>query len=282
MMKMNRNTQQQPIGIFDSGVGGLSVLKAIRQAFPYEDLLYFGDQVHVPYGPRPAQEIQELSIEITHFLLMQGAKIIVVACNTVTAAALRKLRRYYQEVLFVGMEPAVKPAAEMTITSKIGVLATPATFSSDLYTSLVRRFGKQIQIYTSTCPGLVEQVEKGELNTPKTRGILEAALNPMIEEGIDNIVMGCTHFPFVTPLIQVITGPSVHIIDPAPAIARQTHRLLKKNNLLNPAAERGQTHFYTSAEPENLAELLPLLFDQKGTVFPVRWAPGPIKKILAN
>ena len=281
MSNMNGNAlAQQPIGIFDSGVGGLSVLNAIWQALPHENLIYIGDQAHIPYGSRPKVEIRKYSIEITHFLLMQGAKLIVVACNTASAAALHALRRYFQEVPFVGMEPAIKPAAEMTQTGKVGVLATPTTFSGDLYASVVERFAKHVQIYTSTCPGLVEQIENGELESPKTSLILEDALLPMLDEGIDTIVMGCTHYPFVIPLIQAITGPSVRIIDPAPAVARQTLRLLKRNNLLNPANDRGHISFFTSDDANRMARLLPLLIGEEGFVLPVRWTQGSIKQIL--
>lgn len=273
---------KQPIGVFDSGVGGLSVLKAIRQILPQENLVYFGDQAHIPYGPRPKAEIRKFSLEITHFLLMQGAKLIVLACNTASAAALHALRNYFQEVPFVGMEPAVKPAAELTETGKVGVLATPTTFSGELYASVVERFGQGVQIFTSTCPGLVEQIENGQLDTPKTREILESALIPMLEAGIDTIVMGCTHYPFVIPLIQTITGSSVRIIDPAPAIARQTQRLLKQSDMINNTNDGGNITFYTSAEVSHMTRLLPLLIGEEGFVLPVRWSQGPTKEIFPH
>ncbi|MFN2302640.1 MAG: glutamate racemase [Anaerolineales bacterium] len=279
---MNENPQsKQPIGIFDSGVGGLSVMKAIRQVLPYENIIYFGDQAHIPYGPRPKEEIRKFSFEIAHFLLMHGAKLIVVACNTASAAALHALRHYFQEVPFVGMEPAVKPAAKLTQTGEVGVLATSTTFSGDLFTSLVERFAQDVHLHTSTCPGLVQQIEDGQVEEPITREILEQALKPMLEAGIDTIVMGCTHYPFVIPLIQTITGPNVHIIDPAPAIARQTNRLLKGNGLLNPTKEKGHTTFYTSGEPNKMSRLLPFLLGEDGDkVLPVRWSKGLLEEIL--
>jgi glutamate racemase len=262
---------QQPLGIFDSGVGGLSVLRAIRQHLPHENILYLGDQAHIPYGPRPRAQIRIFAAAITHFLLTEGAKLIVVACNTASAAALHDLRRQFPAVPFVGMEPALKPAAETTRTHKVGVLATPTTFSGDLYASLVERFAKDVEIFKSNCPGLVEQIEAGQLDHPKTYKILASALEPMLKAGIDTIVMGCTHYPFVIPVIQSITGPNVHTIDPAPAIARQTHRLLKQRSLLNNADSNGQLQFYTSSDPSSLEGLLPQLLAETGRISQVVW-----------
>ena len=210
-----------PIGVFDSGVGGLSVLRQIQHQFPQENLIYLADQQHVPYGPRPLGQVRQFSEAITRFLLDQGVKLIVVACNTASAAALYHLRETFPEVPFVGMEPAVKPAAEQTQSGVVGVLATPATFQGRLYASVVERFASGVLLLQDTCPGLVDQIEMGDLQGPKTRAILEDALTPMLERGIDRVVMGCTHYPFVIPLIQEIVGPGVRVIDPAPAVARQ-------------------------------------------------------------
>jgi len=216
------------IGIFDSGVGGLSVLREIRKQIPDHPIIYFGDQTHVPFGPRPLNEVYSLSQKITRFLLDSGAKIIVVACNTASAAALFPLREEFPAIPFVGMEPAVKPAVEKTHTGNVGVLATPATFQGKLYSSVVERFAKNVQIYQNTCVGLVQEIEKGNFNGPETRRILEDALWPMMEQKIDSVVLGCTHYPFVIPLIQEIIGPDINVIDPAPAIARQTKRILEE------------------------------------------------------
>ena len=267
-------TGDQPIGMFDSGVGGLSVLRAIRQALPGEDILYFGDQAHIPYGPREKTEIQAFSSAITRFLLDKGAKLIVVACNTASAAALHHLRETFTEVAFVGMEPAVKPAAELTQTGKVGVLATPTTFAGELYASVVERFARGVEIFTSTCPGLVEQIEAGKLGDPQTRAILVEALAPMLAAGIDTIVMGCTHYPFVIPLIESITGPQVRVIDPAPAIARQARRLLERRGLLNPQAEGGRVRFYTSGDSHAFSTLLPRLLGETGPVHQCHWMDG--------
>src|SRR5512141_429323 len=155
------DSSSSPIGIFDSGVGGLSVLRAIRAQMPEETVIYFGDQAHIPYGPRPMEQIRDFSEAITNFLLQQDAKIIVVACNTASAAALQYLRERFPAIAFVGMEPAVKPAAEHTQTGKVGVLATPATFQGALYASVVERFAAGVELFQHTCPGLVSQIEKG-------------------------------------------------------------------------------------------------------------------------
>ena len=267
----DRKQPQQPIGIFDSGVGGLSVLQAVRRELPHEEILYLGDQGHVPYGPRSKREICTFATGITRFLLEQGAKQIVIACNAASAAALHDLRKKYPLVPFVGMEPAVKPAAEITKTGKIGVLATPLTFKGDLYASLVSRFAREVDIFQSTCPGLVEQIEAGHINTPEIRSILEDALTPMLEGGMDTVVLGCTHYPFVIPVIQAIVGQGVRIINPAPAVAKQVRRLLVRDGLLNPTSEVGNVSFYTSGEPAVLAALLPRLLGEAATVMKVEW-----------
>lgn len=260
-----------PIGIFDSGVGGLSVLRAIRAQMPEEAVLYFGDQGHIPYGPRPMEQIRGFSETITRFLLERGAKIIVVACNTASAAALKYLREKFPHVQFVGMEPAVKPAAETTQTGRVGVLATPATFQGALYASVVERFANGVELFQDTCPGLVQQIEQGNLNGGETRRILENALRPMLEKNIDTVVLGCTHYPFVIPLIQEVAGKKVRVIDPAPAVARQVKRLLEAGGLRNASPERGEVRFYTSGSPDALKSLLPVLLGESGVVESVEW-----------
>ncbi len=243
----NQNEPADPIGIFDSGVGGLSVLREICRELPHEHIIYFGDQANVPYGSRSLEEVRQLSENVTRILLDNGVKLIVVACNTASAAALHHLRQKYPGTPFVGMEPAVKPAAETTHSNKVGVLATPATFQGELYASVVERFAQGVTLYQHTCPGLVAQIETGRLNTSKTRRILEDALQPMLAEGIDTVVLGCTHYPFVIPVIQQIAGQNVRVIDPAPAIARQVRRVLSQADLLNPQSEPGKLELRTSA-----------------------------------
>lgn len=272
--------RMDPIGVFDSGLGGLSVLHAIRDLLPHENVVYFADQGHVPYGSRPLEEVRTYSEAITRFLLSQRAKLIVVACNTASAAALHLLRHTFPDIPFVGMEPAVKPAAESTRTGKVGILATPATFQGALYESVVERFAANVNLFQDTCPGLVQQIEIGELDTPATRLILEKALRPMLAEGIDTVVLGCTHYPFVIPLIREITGSDVRVIDPAPAIARQTARLLDQHGISRMDSgsnlQRGRLHFYTSGDARRLERLLPGFLGESGKIRAVQWYGGTI------
>lgn len=267
------NSSGHPIGIFDSGVGGLSVLRAVRELMPAENIIYFGDQGHVPYGPRPMDEIQKFSEGITRFLLGHQSKLIVVACNTASAAALKYLRAVFPRVSFVGMEPAVKPAAEITQTGKVGVLATPATFQGALYASVVERFAAGVDLFQSTCPGLVSQIEKGDLESLTTRRILEEALHPMLEKNIDTVVLGCTHYPFVIPLIkQVVKGTqNVRVIDPAPSVARQVKRLLEAQGMLNTSDKGGGVRYFTSADAASMTSMLSLLLGVTGLVESVTW-----------
>jgi glutamate racemase len=260
-----------PIGIFDSGVGGLSVLRAIREQLPDDNVIYFADQGHVPYGPRLMDEVRGFSEAITRFLLDRGAKLIVVACNTASAAALHSLRQIFPDIPFVGMEPAVKPAAEFTRTGVVGVLATPATFQGALYASVVERFAVSVTLLQDTCPGLVQQIEKGELDTTETRQILESSLRPMLDLGIDTVVLGCTHYPFVIPLIQEIVGPEVRVIDPAPAVARQVARLLDSVEARRVVSGSETLRLFTSGDAERLRSLLPRLSGESGDVQAVRW-----------
>lgn len=260
---------EAPIGVYDSGVGGLSVLRALYRQLPYESTLYFADQAKVPYGERPLEEVRQLAEGVTRMMMNQGAKLIVIACNTASAAALKYLRALYPEFPFVGMEPAVKPAAEQTLSGKVGVLATPSTFQGELYASLVERFAKDVQIFEATCPGLVKQIERGYLQTPLTRRILQQALQPMLAEGVDTLVMGCTHFPFVIPLIQQIAGEGVRVIDPAPAIARQTERVLMQHNLLRSSSTDPAHRYLTSGDPSRFSRLLEQLLDIDAK--PERW-----------
>jgi glutamate racemase len=281
----------RPIGIFDSGIGGLTVLQAMRQLMPDEPLLYLADQAHVPYGPRKLDEVRRFSVQITRYLLAQGSRLIVVACNTASAAALRHLRSTFPDVPFVGMEPAVKPAAEHTHTGVVGVLATPATFQGALYASVVERFGRGVKLLQHTCPGLVSQIENGDLDSIATRRILEAALQPMLAQGIDTVVLGCTHYPFVIPLIQQITGPHVRVIDPAPAVARQVQRLLVASHFLE-LDEAGEQEFFpwpqpllqilTTGDPLLLERMLPELLGEKVPVSSLTWKSGKLISPYSN
>ncbi len=247
---------QRPIGIFDSGIGGLTVTATIRQALPMERLLYFADSAHVPYGPRTLEEVRGFSFAITEALLARGAKVIVIACNTASAAALRPLREHYPDVPFVGMEPAVKPAVEHTRTGVVGVIATVATFQSELYATIVERFSQGVEVLHQPCPGLVKQIEAGEFDSPTTEAMLRGWLQPMLDKGIDALVLGCTHYPIVRPLIEHIVGPDVRVIDPAPAIARQLQRVLHRDGIEAPPDQQGELLCYTSGDPKGFRTMM--------------------------
>jgi glutamate racemase len=273
-----------PIGVFDSGVGGLSVLRLIRQQLPCVPVIFLADQAHVPYGPRSLEQVRLFSEAITRYLLGRGCTLIVVACNAASAAALHFLRQKFPDTPFVGMEPAVKPAAEITRTRVVGVLATPATFQGALYASVVERFAHGVKLLMHTCPGLVAQIEAGQLDAPQTRLILEEALRPMLAQGIDTVVLGCTHYPFVIPMIQEITGPGVRVIDPAPAVARQVGRLLEARGLVDGGAAKSGPHasapveFLTTGKTASLRTLLPSLLGEAGKVRRLRWGEAAISQ----
>jgi glutamate racemase len=264
----------RPIAVYDSGVGGLSVLRALLIELPNEDFIYLGDQAHVPYGERSLEALRELADGVTRFFIQQGAKIIVIACNTASAAALKYLRAKYPEQIFVGMEPAVKPAAEQTHSHKVGVLATPSTFHGELYASVVERFANGVEIFQSTCPGLVAQIEQGNLDGEETMRILHDALDPMLEADVDKIVLACTHFPFVIPQIEAIVAGRATVIDPAPAVARQTARVLAQKDMLSTATKPGRIHFYTSGNPKNLQAITHKLIGLKASIHQVAWDDG--------
>ncbi len=235
-------------------------------------VIYFGDQGHIPYGPRPMEQIRDFSEAITKFLLEQDAKIIVVACNTASAAALKYLREKFPDMQFVGMEPAVKPAAETTQTGKVGVLATPATFQGAMYASVVERFANGVELFQNTCNGLVQQIEQGNLSGEETRRILNDALLPMLEKNIDTVVLGCTHYPFVIPLIEEIVGEKVRVIDPAPSVAKQVKRLLEAGEMVNESKSQGMVKLFTSGDPDVLKSQLPILLGEDGGALSVsKW-----------
>jgi len=259
----------QAIGLFDSGVGGLSVLREIVRQLPQHDVLYFADTDHVPYGDREADEIRSFSAAITSFLVEQGARVIVVACNTASAVALYHLRARF-DLPIVGMEPAVKPAAEQTHSQHIGVIATQATFQGELFARLVERFAQDAQVHTQVCPGLVERVEAGLADDPGTEALLREYLTPMLEAGIDSLVLGCTHYPFLRAAIERVIGPEVTVIDPAPAVARQTGRVLAR---LGEQHEEGTGHvtYFTSGDAVVFQATVRRLAAIPGPVAPVQW-----------
>jgi glutamate racemase len=263
--------EQPSIGIFDSGVGGLSILREIRKLLPKQDILYFADQAHVPYGPRPMDEVRSFAEGISQFLIHKGSKVIVVACNTASAAALHHLRTTFPQVLFVGMEPAVKPAALSSRTQRVGVLATPTTFQGELFASVVERFAQGVEVIERTLPGLVEKIEQLDLDGPETRAIISEALLPLLDQGIDTLVLACTHYPFVVPLIQRIAGAGVQVIDPAPAIARQTKRVWNSLAFPQRDLETGDIVYYSTQNPERLAQVALQLINQKGSAIEAKW-----------
>jgi len=265
---------QAPIGVFDSGVGGLSILRPLRQELPAESFIFFADQAHVPYGPRPLHEVRRFSVGITRFLIEQGAKLIVVACNTASAAALQHLRDSFPGMRFVGMEPAVKPAAEQTRTRAVGVLATPATFQGALFASVVERFAQGVRVLPQTLPGLVERIEAGDLDGPQARRIVEAGVRPLVAQGVDTLVLACTHYPFVIPLIENVAGPGVRVIDPSPAIARQAGRLLAEGGQTAASGAAVATTFVSSGDAAGLAGMAQRLIGETGEARQAEWDVG--------
>jgi glutamate racemase len=222
-----------PIGVFDSGVGGLSVLREIRRELPHESLIYVADSGHAPYGDRPAAFIRERSIAITRALVERGAKAVVVACNAATGAAVDVLRQRFT-LPIVAIEPAVKPAAAATRSGVVGVMATSVTLSSTNLLRLVGQYPAPGGTEMQACPGLVEQVERGDLESPATRALVERYVRPLVDKGADTIVLGCTHYAFLEPVIREVAGPQVALIDPAPAVARELRRRLNARSLLAP------------------------------------------------
>jgi len=246
----------RPVGIFDSGIGGLSVWREIARALPHESTVYVADQAHLPYGARPAEEIRGFAEAITTRLLDLGCKAIVVACNTASAAALKALRERHPDVAFVGMEPAIKPAALHSRSKAVGVMATTGTLQGRMFALAVERFAAGVTLVNQPCAGLVERIEAGALDTPATEALLRELLAPMLKAGVDTIVLACTHYPFVQPLIQRIAGVGVHIIDPAPAVTRQLARLLEARGALAPSGAAPSHRFMTSGEPAALQRAL--------------------------
>lgn len=222
-----------PIGIFDSGVGGLSVLQEIALVLPNENLIYVGDTENIPYGNKSVNEIRLFADRIVQFLLSHHVKIIVVACNTASAAALTWLREKYSEMLFIGIEPAIKPGVKSSENKCIGVLATEYTLNSERYFSLVKRYSSETTLYQDPCLGLVSKIENGKHRDTETQKLLEKVIYPMLEKGVDIFILGCTHYPFVKDIIEKLINNNGIIINPAPAIAEQTQRILKINKINN-------------------------------------------------
>ena len=247
----------RPIGVFDSGVGGLSVLREIRRELPDEDLLYVADSAHAPYGDQPLEAIEARAIAIAEFLLGRDAKALVVACNTATGAAARLLRARFA-VPVIAMEPALKPAVARSRSGVVGVLATRQTLASEKFSHLVANHGGA-EVLTQACPGLVERVEAGDLEGEGTRALLAGYLEPLLSRGADTLVLGCTHYPHLAPLIRDLAGPEVQVLDSGLAVARQVRRRLAEAGLLaSPRA--GRDFFWTSGQPARLRQVMEKLW----------------------
>jgi glutamate racemase len=243
------------IGVFDSGVGGLSVFREIRRGLPCEDLLYVADSAYAPYGDRPNAFIEQRAVAVAQFLIAQRAKAIVVACNTATGVAVDALRSRFA-LPIVGIEPALKPAASATRSGVIGVLATTQTLASVKFSRLLDRYGADVEVVLQACPRLVGQVERGELSGTATRNLVEEYVRPLLDRGADTIVLGCTHFPFLTEVIQEAAGPGVLLIDPAVAVARELRRRLEGDGRLSSDTTPGSEQFWTSGPPDDVQQVI--------------------------
>ena len=247
-----------PIGVFDSGLGGLSVLKEIALRLPNESLLYVADSAHVPYGEKSPEYILKRCQIIAQHLIAQGAKALVVACNTATVAAVAQLREQWPQLPIIGMEPAVKPAAAATRSGVVGVLATTGTLKSAKFAALLDRFAHDVKVVMQPCPGLVECIERGELSAPATRQLLQGFVAPLLEQGCDTLILGCTHYPFIRPLLAELIPADVEVIDTGAAVARQLERVLAAQQLLSTEAAR-PLQFWSSAHVEAAEQVLPVL-----------------------
>jgi glutamate racemase len=271
MIEIRATSNEAPIGVFDSGVGGLSVWREIVQILPEASTLYLADQAHVPYGARPIGEVAALTYAATAWLIEQGARLIVIACNTASAAALTGLRLRWPKIPIVGMEPAVKPASQATRTRHVGVLATPGTLRASRFSHLVERFANGVQVHTLMGTGLVEMVERNELSGPAIEEKIEAILSPVRGVPIDHLVLGCTHFPFLAASLQKALGEEVTLVDPAPAVARQTKRVWQPRALPHNQPGGGSWRFVTTGDVKAFRQLTIALVGEL-----LDNAPGPV------
>jgi glutamate racemase len=268
--KLPPSPQDVKVGLFDSGVGGLSILRALRRHLPQAQLLYVADSAHAPYGEKSQAFILARSQLIADFLLAQGAQLLVVACNTATAAAVHALRERHPHLPIVGIEPGVKPAVAASHNKKVGVMATPATLSSAKFARLVQAHAHEAEIVLQPCPGLAAAIESGELDTPALRALITSFCAPLREAGVDTVVLGCTHYPFVAPLVAATMGPGVQLVDTAEAVARRTVHLLdrqaedaahgREKGHASGQADRpslqAETHLWTSGSTTALAQFV--------------------------
>ncbi|SCZ21716.1 MULTISPECIES: glutamate racemase [Pseudomonas] len=257
--------REAPIAVFDSGVGGVSVLAEIQHLLPNESLLYLGDCGHIPYGEKTPEFIRQRCSVMAGFFREQGAKALVIACNTATVAGVADLRRDFPDWPIVGMEPAVKPAAAATRSGVVGVLATTGTLQSAKFAALLDRFATDVRVITQPCPGLVERIESGDLHSPELRALLKHYVDPLLANGCDTIILGCTHYPFLKPMLKSMIPESISLIDTGAAVARQLQRLLAERDLLAVGPNR-PVRFWTSADPASLRNTLVLLGQAAGEV----------------
>lgn len=276
-----RTSPPEYVGVFDSGVGGLSVLRALWERLPNEHFYYVADSANCPYSERSVSEIQALSLAIAEHLRGAGAKAIVVACNTASASALPALRERMRardggDLPIVGMVPALKTAVGITRRGAVGVLATPATISGYLYQEVQKRYAAGVQVISQTCPGLVERIEAGDLDGPETEALLRACLAPMLAAKVDVLVLGCTHYPFVAPLLRRILGPEVELLEPSGAVAWQTQRVLTEAGLAAKTAgpQEHPTEFATTGNPEAFQRSLERLLGVRAPVVSLAWEQG--------
>lgn len=252
-------TPNAPIGMFDSGLGGLSVYREIRQRLPHEDVIYYADSAWCPYGTKTHEEIRRRCYAISQLLIERGAKIIVVACNTATSVAIDFLRASFPQIPFIGLEPAVKPAAAKTKSGKVGVLATPRTVTGERLRWLIETHASGVEVRTTPGNGLVELVESGTLRGPEVVRTIRPMLDPMLEAGVDVIVLGCTHYPFLRDEMQAYAGPGVAIIDSGAAIARRTATMLRAVGLADGSGAAGTLEVMTSAPADGASRVGSLL-----------------------
>lgn len=261
MNALNTTSKERPVAVFDSGVGGISVLKHIHALLPSEHLIYVADSKYAPYGNKSATEIQARCFEIADFLIAQTAKVLVVACNTATAAAIDALRERYH-LPIVGMEPALKPAAAASKNGVIGVLATTGTLKSAQFAALLESYGRNVKVVTQACVGLVECIERGDLDSAATFKLLQQYCQPLLDEGADTIVLGCTHYPLVKAMIAQIVGAEIALIDTGAAVANQLQHRLLAEGLLSTRQEDGNVLFWTNSPAVDAPQVITQLWGE--------------------
>ncbi|MBC7757079.1 MAG: glutamate racemase [Bdellovibrio sp.] len=275
VLTKNNAINQQAVGVMDSGVGGISVLKHIHALLPFEDLIYFADSKYAPYGSKTPEEITARCMAIADFLIEKNVKALVVACNTATAAAIDALRDNYAppdfNFIIIGMEPALKPAAEASANGIIGVLATVGTLKSAQFAALLESYGRNVKVVTQGCEGLVECIERGKLDAPNTKALIRQYIAPLLAEGADTIVLGCTHYPFVAHIIREVVGlesnfKPISLIDTGLAVAKQLKRQLLEKGLLSIGMQPASIQFYSNSTNQQAGAVVEQLWGMPADV----------------